>query len=115
MTLSNITTLKGRLRRKDFAITGFVLTFLFFLIISVYDKNDFTYSASIILPFFLAFIAFSAATRRLQDIGMSQWWILFVFLPYINFIFGLFLSFKDGTLGPNKYGADPKGRKIKKN
>lgn len=110
--INNITTLKGRLRRKDYIITAFVLTFLFFLIISIgaANKNDFTYSASIILTFPLAFIGFSATTKRLQDIGMSQWWILFIFLPYINFIFGLFLFFKDGTIGPNKYGEDPKGR-----
>jgi uncharacterized membrane protein YhaH (DUF805 family) len=52
--------------------------------------------------------------KRLKDIGINQFWGVLLLIPYLNIIAGLFFLFKDGAIGPNKYGVDPKGRKMKK-
>ena len=45
--------------------------------------------------------------RRLQDIGYSGWWALILLIPYVNFVFWLFLVFKSGEEGDNQYGPPP--------
>jgi len=53
---------------------------------------------------FLPYLA--VGVRRLHDVNRSGWWILIVFT-----IVGIFLliywACKRGTLGPNRFGADP--------
>ena len=53
--------------------------------------------------------------RRLHDRDMSGWWLLGYFvaamIPFVNIIAGiamLVLMCLPGTVGPNKYGPDPK-------
>ena len=50
------------------------------------------------------------AIKRLHDINLSGWFWLVFFIPFVNIVFGLYMLFKDGVHGPNKYGEDPKGR-----
>ena len=45
--------------------------------------------------------------RRLHDIGRSGWWWLLVFIPFVNFIMGIYLMCKKGETGPNRFGPDP--------
>ncbi len=45
--------------------------------------------------------------RRLHDLNLSGWFWLIFLVPYVNIIFGLYILFAPGTVGPNKYGADP--------
>jgi uncharacterized membrane protein YhaH (DUF805 family) len=40
----------------------------------------------------------------------SGWFVLLLFVPLVNLGGGILLLFKDGTIGQNKYGDDPKGR-----
>lgn len=49
-------------------------------------------------------------TKRLHDLDKSGWMILLMFVPLVNFFFGLYMLFADGTVGPNQFGADPKNR-----
>lgn len=39
--------------------------------------------------------------RRMHDTNHSAWWLL---VPFVNFI----LTVREGTIGENKYGSDPK-------
>jgi|307.fasta_scaffold301610_2 uncharacterized membrane protein YhaH (DUF805 family) len=48
--------------------------------------------------------------KRLHDLDMSGWWILFKFLPIGNLLFFLMLGVFRGTSGPNRFGPDPLGR-----
>lgn len=41
----------------------------------------------------------------MQETSHPGWWLL---IPIAN----LFLAVADGTPGPNKYGPDPKGRRL---
>lgn len=45
--------------------------------------------------------------RRLNDMNMSGWMILVLFIPLVGNIFALLMLFMSGTKGINKYGAPP--------
>ncbi len=38
---------------------------------------------------------------------MSGWWTTLAFIPYINFVIGLMLIFKAGSVAENKFGDKP--------
>jgi len=48
--------------------------------------------------------------KRLHDLDSSGIWIILRFIPIISLIFSFYLLLADGTVGPNQYGEDPKGR-----
>ena len=50
----------------------------------------------------------AVAVRRLHDRDMIGWWVLLGLVPVINIAL-LVICALEGTAGPNKYGADPKG------
>lgn len=45
--------------------------------------------------------------RRLNDLDHAGWWSLLALVPFVNFILGLYLTFRAGTKGPNRYGLSP--------
>lgn len=49
-------------------------------------------------------IAIVFAIRRCHDIDISGWWNLLVAIPLVNLVYTLFLMFKRGTDGPNRFG-----------
>ena len=60
----------------------------------------------------IAAIWFSLAQgiKRLHDLDKSGWLILICYIPFVGWIFALYMLFADGTVGPNQYGPDPKNR-----
>ncbi|WP_426060406.1 DUF805 domain-containing protein [Hymenobacter sp. B1770] len=46
--------------------------------------------------------------RRLHDLGLSAWWLLVILFPLGNYVMGAGLQFVQGTIGPNRFGPDPK-------
>ena len=52
-------------------------------------------------------VGFSLGVRRCHDLDKSGWWLLLGVVPYINVAWGLYMICKRGTVGPNRYGADP--------
>ena len=61
--------------------------------------------------FFLGIIVPSLAVtfRRLHDSNRSAWWILISFIPGIGGLVLLVFYLLPGTVGPNRFGPDPKG------
>ena len=47
--------------------------------------------------------------RRLHDTNRTGWWLLIGLLPFFGAIALFVFSLLDGTSGPNRFGADPKG------
>ncbi len=45
--------------------------------------------------------------RRLHDLDKSGWFMLLILVPFVNLIFLLYLWFMPGTVGYNRFGADP--------
>ncbi|MDA7810308.1 DUF805 domain-containing protein [Flavobacteriaceae bacterium] len=46
--------------------------------------------------------------RRLHDVGKSGWFYFIILIPVIGFIWIFILSIKEGEMGNNFYGSDPK-------
>ena len=57
-----------------------------------------------------AFVSASISAQRLHDMNQSGWMQLLGGIPYVGFLVGLWMLFTPGTVGPNRYGPDPKGR-----
>ncbi len=47
--------------------------------------------------------------RRLHDTNRSAWWLLIALIPLIGAIVLIVFFCLPGTVGPNKFGPDPKG------
>ena len=59
------------------------------------------------------YLSIMLGIRRTHDVGQSGWFLLLTLIPYIGFIFGLYLLFKKGDPSANKYGQpSPSDRKF---
>lgn len=114
---------EGRIRRIEYflssiisgVITGVVYSVcLVSLFVSVGTGSVGGSAFSVILGFaaLIAAVWFGLAqgVKRLHDLDKSGWLILIFLIPIVGAIFGLYMLFADGTVGPNQYGLDPKNR-----
>jgi len=71
---------------------------------------DAVIGTSVINPLFgLAVIlpSIAVAIRRLHDLDRTGWWILIGLIPLIGWIILIIWYCSRGTVGPNRFGADP--------
>jgi uncharacterized membrane protein YhaH (DUF805 family) len=47
--------------------------------------------------------------RRLHDTDRSGWWVLFGLIPIVGVIFMIVWLASEGSPGPNRFGASPRG------
>lgn len=87
---------EGRIRRREYVIT--ILLSAVIIVFQALIKIPYIH-----IPFLWFLLAQGA--KRCHDIGKSGWWQI---VPF----FGLWMLFKDGDVGSNEYGEDPKGRII---
>jgi uncharacterized membrane protein YhaH (DUF805 family) len=69
-------------------------------------------AAIVVVSWWLVLLVFGdipIAVKRLHDLDMSAWWVLFKFIPVGNLLFFLMLGVLKGTGGPNRFGPDPLG------
>ena len=109
----------GRLNREPYIlrITAVTLVYIADLTALLYidtiptrELTDFGFFLGIVLLIALIILAgsiFCLAIRRLHDLDKSGWWVLLSFVPIINFVLGLYLMFKKGMEGNNRFGSDP--------
>lgn len=58
----------------------------------------------------IAWFGLAQGVKRLHDLDKSGWLILLCLVPIVGWLFGLYMLFADGTVGPNQFGPDPKNR-----
>lgn len=64
----------------------------------------------LLLFFMLVFISISfyfsliCLIRRLHDLNKTGWFSLLIFVPFVNFIFIIYVCAAKGTAGPNRFG-----------
>lgn len=109
-TLKNI-NFYSRARRKEFIIFliyNFVFGTLLFGLDYLLGINFFNpvYSLLMLIP------NLSITVSRLHDLELSGWVLLLLLVPIINIIVFILLMSLAGTVGPNKYGEDPKTQLI---
>ena len=88
----------GRIRRTEFGISFIICYIAHICLVGLMDLNGYIFC----IPFFFFF--FAQAAKRSHDMDKSGW---FTFIPLYN---PFFLLFREGTIGANKYGKDPKYR-----
>lgn len=59
------------------------------------------YSLLVLLP------AIGVMIRRLHDSNRSGWWALISIIPVIGTVIMIYFMACPGTVGPNRFGADP--------
>ena len=107
-------TSKGRLRRRAYLLRGLGL---YAVGIGVYAMPELLYGAAILYHakliaglglVFLMYLVVVQSLLRLHDLNLSAWWGLLMLLPFVSYILGSGLQFVQGTIGPNRFGLDPK-------
>ena len=107
-------TAVGRLRRRDYFLR---IPVLYALGLGIYAIPGLLYAAEI--PALVGSIAVAAllvvgyltviqALLRLHDLDLRGWWVLVAFLPVVSYVLGAGLQFVQGSVGPNRFGPDPK-------
>lgn len=97
----------GRSRRKEYWYFS-LFNFIFYFVIAVVDTSYTTIFLSI-FTLFIIIPSIAVTIRRLHDVGYSGFWILLFPIPIIGLFLSLFILTKDGVIGSNKYGENPKG------
>lgn len=107
-------TSKGRSSRKEYILK--ILIFTFLGITWDYTKDIYANKYTTVSFFYVIMIGgggiimfiqyFPLAIRRLHDLDASGWYVLLTFAPFGQLLI-LWLMFKKGTPGPNKYGPPP--------
>lgn len=90
---------QGRMNNVNFGIifvVGVVLNYIYLQTSSIAFKT----SALMLLFIF----GIGVWIRRLHDINKSGWWVILLFTPIVNLLFGLYLCYKKGDEGVNVYG-----------
>lgn len=105
--LQNYCGFSGRARRKEywmFVLVNLIVSFVLGLVDGFLGIQILTslYNLAILIP------NFALQFRRLHDIDRSAWWLLLAFVPLVGAIVLLIFTLLPGTVGENKYGADPK-------
>lgn len=110
LPLKRYADFSGRSRRKEywmFTLGYAIMLFAGWLILVLSKPLGATALGIVILGCMIPSIA--AQVRRFHDQDMSGWWALLSVIPYVGGLIVLGFMCRDGTRGPNRFGADPKG------
>ena len=99
----------GRARRKEYWMFVLAYTLLYVAIMVISSASE-TIGGLLMLVFALGLLIPSLALgfRRLHDIDKSAWWLLIGLIPIIGALVLLYFAVLPGTVGPNRFGPDPK-------
>jgi len=101
----NIFSSQGRIGRFRYLAYSVILLFLYILfsLMGIFTGGlTWLWIVFFLIPWQLFIII-----QRIHDLNNSGWWLLFMFIPYINLLFGLLLLILPGTNGSNKFGLQP--------
>jgi uncharacterized membrane protein YhaH (DUF805 family) len=70
------------------------------------EISPFAMAVSLVAGLITLVLGIIFAIRRCHDIDVSGWWNLVLVIPLVNLFYGLFLTLKAGTEGPNRFGPD---------
>ena len=120
--LKNYSNFKGRARRKEYWM--FTLMYIIILIFATILDNvigttfeiagtNLGYNLGygwvyLIVGLLHLLPSLSLVVRRLHDVGKSGWFYFIILIPVVGFIWIFILSIKEGEMGNNFYGSDPK-------
>ncbi len=89
----------GRIRRTEYGITFIIYVFVYVATLLAIDAGG---TAAVLLIIPTVWLLWAQGAKRCHDVGNSGW---FQFIP----LYFLWLIFKEGEIGENAYGSNPKG------
>lgn len=100
---------RGRMARSLFWVVSLLAVVAFFALFALLESTvGAGTSATLILYPFFYWTVIVAGIRRYHDFGKSGWWLLLLLIPLLGLIWVFIdLGFRKGTIGDNRYGADP--------
>ncbi|KGE14710.1 DUF805 domain-containing protein [Sphingobacterium deserti] len=111
----NYANFEGRARRKEYWMYMLVLIGIYIALLIV--GGIFTFISDTLGMIFTGLLSLvglavliptlAVGVRRLHDTSCPTWYIVFYFIPLVNIYF-LYLMIKEGDVGPNEFGPDPK-------
>ena len=104
----SIWSYEGRSSRSDYFVVLLVTSFLGAIAGMVIVKGGPLGFISGVFFVAVLWVSMCACARRLHDLGVSGWWSLAVLVPFLNFIFGLYVLFAPGQEHANDHGPSPK-------
>lgn len=112
--LQKYATFSGRARRAEFwwwalaiLLASLALNLADWLLFGSHAQPlSSLFSLAVLLP------NLAVGARRLHDTDRSGWWLLIGLVPLIGLIVLLVFFVQDGTVGPNRHGADPRNRTL---
>ena len=115
-------TFKGRASRSEFGyfslfinLCTFAIALLLLLLFALASKITNAHSTALYISLTFYFIFsfamfvpfFAVLIRRIHDLNKSGWYLLTIYIPIYGFYVIYILFGKQGTVGENKFGADP--------
>ncbi|HEY0014647.1 MAG TPA: DUF805 domain-containing protein [Allosphingosinicella sp.] len=124
MPLRRYADFSGRSRRMEYwMFTLFIILFELVMIgwiLAAVIAADGEMTAAVALPFILLLLlglalfipSLAVTVRRLHDQDKSGWYYFIAFVPVAGAIVLLVFMCTEGTVGPNRYGPDPKAGEL---
>ena len=110
-------TTQGRLNRLRYFKYGLILGLSTFVISVILQFSAImitgvedgllvkTFSVCVGIVWFFGYL--TLVIRRLHDLDKRDLWAIGALIPYVNFVFGIWLLLTPGTKGNNQFGSDP--------
>ena len=127
LPLKRYADFSGRSRRKEFwfftlmvLIVTMVITFVSGAGALIVDPMSAVQAGSLGIGLLLLLLvclalfipSLAVQVRRFHDQDKSGWFVLLNLIPYLGGLIVLVFMCLEGTRGPNRYGADPKGSAV---
>ena len=71
-------------------------------------ESEASVTPSLFISLAITVPSIAVGVRRLHDIDKSGWWLLLYFILIVGWIPLLVWAARTGTMGPNRFGDDPK-------
>jgi len=112
-TANSIFSFEGRIKRGTFwvvIISLFLISFVLQMAAVVSAESGSSDGIAVLLLIYFIpaiWVAFATYVKRWHDLNLSDWMLLTLFIPFVNFLIFLYLGLAPGTTGTNKYGDEP--------
>lgn len=121
----NLFSWHGRINRKPYIIRALIIALVSVLLSTIAgaiagqfrdrEIKIVVYYTILLLDLPFMWVGVMNGIKRIHDIGYSGWYVILVIVisqipvvgPLVGIVFGIWLIFAKGMVGPNKFGADP--------
>lgn len=103
----------GRLRYMCYSMGAYVVTLVFALLIAIIasvmgmSEEQMEPIVTVVMLVIMLPFALIICKRRGHDLGMKTAYVALMFVPFVNFFYGLYLTFAAGIDAENEYGLPP--------